>query len=137
MINTQIMPGGKKQQKVSAAQDTGKVYLGSTPLTPKFAPIAAATSGNNTLIAAVSGKKIRVLSIMAVISAATNIYFTSNTGGTVIFGGSTNKINLTANEGFVLPFSPVGWFETVAGEALVVNLSGANSFSGGLIYLEV
>jgi hypothetical protein len=123
--------------KVSSGGDTSTIYDGTTALTPKFAPIAAATLGDNTLVAAVTGKKIKVLAISAVVSAATNVYFTSGAAGTVIFGGSTNKINLAANSGLVLGFNPVGWFETAAGAALVVNLSAANSFSGGLVYVEV
>ena len=122
---------------ITAYSATDAIYNGNTALTPKFAAIAAATSGDNTLVSAVSGKKIRVLALSAVVSAATNIYFTSGAAGTVIFGGSTNKINLAANSGLVLGFNPVGWFETASGQALVVNLSAGNSFSGGLVYIEV
>jgi len=123
--------------KVSSGGDTSTIYNGITALTPKFVAISASTSGDNTLVSAVSGKKIRVLALSAVVSAATNIYFTSGAGGTVIFGGSTNKINIAANSGLVLGFNPVGWFETASGQALVVNLSAGNSFSGGLVYIEV
>jgi hypothetical protein len=109
----------------------------TTLLTPKFAAIAAATSGNNTLVTNPNaGKKIRVLAMMIVAGAAGNIYFTSDTG-TVIFGGSTNKINLAANGGFVLPFNPVGWFETAADADLTMNASSTGPFSGGLVYVEV
>lgn len=103
----------------------------------KRAAIAVASSGDNTLVAAVSGKRIRVLAIFVLAAAAVNLYFTSAAAGTVIFGGSTNKINLAANGGFVLSEAPDGWFETVAGEALVLNLSGAVAVSGGLIYQEL
>ena len=123
--------------RVSSSEETNTIYSGTTALTPKFAAIAAATSGDNTLVSAVTGKKIRVLVLTGVLSAATNIYFTSGAAGTVIFGGSTNKMNFAANSGLTLGFNPVGWFETAAGAALVVNLSAANSFSGGLVYLEV
>ncbi len=102
-----------------------------------FAPIAAATSGNNTLVAAVAGKKIRVQALCVIAGAAGNVYFTSNTGGTVIFGGSTNKINLAVNGGFVIPFSPPGWFETAVGEALIMNASSTGPFSGGLVYITI
>jgi len=107
------------------------------PVIPKFAAIAAATSGNNTLVGLVSGKKIRVLALFILAGAAGNIYFESTAGGTVIFGGSTNKIQLAANGGFVLPFNPVGWFETVVGELLNMNASSTGPFSGGLVYVEI
>lgn len=122
---------------IAGSPETGTVYNGTTALTPKFAAIAAATSGDNTLVAAVSSKKIRVLSMMIVAGAAGNIYFTSNAGGTVICGGSSNKIQLPANGGFTLNFNPLGHFETSAGQALVMNASSTGPFSGVLTYVEV
>lgn len=121
----------------SIALESSAIYAGGTSLLPKFAAIAAATSGGNTLVAAVSSKKIRVLALMILAGAAGNIYFNSGAAGTVIFGGSTNKINLPANGGFVLPFSPVGWFETAAGSLLELQASSTGPFSGGLVYIEV
>ena len=115
--------------------DTWVKTQSSAPI--KYAAIAAATSGANTLLAAVSGKRIRVLALMIVAGAAGNIYFTSAAAGAVIFGGSTNKINLPANGGFVLPFNPAGWFETVADELLNLNASSTGPFSGGLVYQEL
>lgn len=116
---------------------TDQLRDGLVALTPKFAAIAAATSGANTLVAAVSTKKIRVLALFVLAGAAGNIYFTSAAAGAVIFGGSTNKINLAANGGFVLPFSEVGWCETVAGELLNMNASSTGPFSGGVVYVEI
>jgi hypothetical protein len=103
----------------------------------KYAAIAAATASDNTLVAAVSTKKIRVLALAIVSGAAGNIYFTSGVGGTVIFGGSTNKIQLAANGGFVLPFTAAGWFETSASALLNLNASSTGPFSGGIVYEEV
>jgi hypothetical protein len=124
--------------KVANFQQTDLMMSGVTQVTPKFSAIAAATSGDNTLVTNPNaGKKIRVLALMLVAGAAGNIYFTSDAGGTVIFGGSTNKINLAANGGFVLPFNPVGWFETAADANVVMNASSTGPFSGGLVYIEV
>lgn len=104
---------------------------------PKFAAIGVAASGDNTLVAAISGKKIRVLAISLIAAGAVNLYLTSAGGGAVIFGGSTNKVGLAANGGFVLPYSPAGWFETAAGQALVANLSAAVAVAGVVVYAEV
>lgn len=124
--------------RVSASGETSTVYNGTTALTPKFAAIAAATSGDNTLVAAVSGKKIRVLAIAVVFGAATDAYFTSAAAGTVIFGGSTNKMKFAANSGLVLPYNEVGWFENSStNQALVLNMSSTGPASGGLTYVEV
>lgn len=84
-----------------------------------------------------ASKKIRVLAFMGIAAAAQSLYFTSGAAGTVIFGSSTNKISVTANGGFVLPFNPVGWFETSAGAALICNLSTATAFSGGITYVTI
>jgi hypothetical protein len=46
-------------------------------------------------------------------------------------------MNLTTNSGFVLPFNPVGWFETAANTLLNLELSGAVSVDGSLVYIEV
>lgn len=117
---------------------TGTIYNGATALTVNYAAIAAATSGDNTLLAADATHKIRVLSMAIVASAAVNLYFTSAAGGTVIFGGSTNKIQLAANGGFVLPYNPHGWFQNSSiNQLLNMNLSGAVAVSGGFTYVLV
>ena len=124
--------------KVSSSNETSTMYDGTTALTPKFAAISAASSGNNTLIAAVASKKIRVLALNLISAAANNIYITSGAGGTAIWAGSTNKANFAANGGMVLPYNPVGWFETLAtNTALVANLSAASAIGGSITYVEV
>lgn len=117
----------------SSSLETSTIYNGTTALTPKFAIIDAASSGNNTLVAAVTAKKIRVLSVMLVASGTVNVRFESAADGTAL----TGQMQLTAQAGFTLPFSPVGWFETVAEELLNLELSGATSVDGCLVYIEV
>lgn len=126
-----------RKQHVAAELESSSLRAGGTALTPKFAPIAVASSGNNTMVAAVAAKKIRVLSMAVVATAAVSVFVCSDTTTSVIFGGSTNKIALAANGGFVLPFSPLGWFETGASTGAILNLSGAVAVSGGLTYVEV
>ena len=130
-VNVKAIAAGSYDQ-------TGTIYSGATALTVNYAAIAAATSGDNTLLAADATHKIRVLSIAIVASAAVNLYFTSAAGGTVIFGGSTNKIQLGANGGFVLPYNPHGWFQNSSTNQLLnMNLSGAVAVSGGFTYVLV
>ena len=112
---------------------TDAIQNGTTALTPKFAIIDGATSGDNTLVAAVSSKKIRVLSLFAVAAGTTTVRFESGAGGTAL----TGQMNLIANVGFVLPFNPVGWFETAATTLLNMELSAAISVDGSLVYVEV
>ncbi len=98
------------------------------------APFGGAINGNNTMLAAQTGKIIVVVSMLLVAGAAGNIYFTDGAGGAVIFGDATNKIALTTNSGFTLPRNVDGWMATSAGNALILNASSTGPFSGGFTY---
>jgi hypothetical protein len=119
--------------KISSSLETSTVYDGTTALTPKFVIIDAASSGNNTILAAVASKKIRVLSCFMVAAGAVTVRFESGADGTALSG----QMNLAANGGFVLPFNPTGWFETASNTLLNLELSGATSVDGSLVYVEV
>ena len=95
--------------------------------------ISAASSGDNTLLAAITGKAIRVHSLFFIASSAVNIRFESAAGGTAL----TGVMEFAANGGMVLPFNPDGWFETVAGELLNLELSGAVGVRGAFAYSKV
>ena len=99
----------------------------------KRAVIDHATSGDNTLVSAVIGKRIRVVSLFLVAAGTVNVRFESGASGTAL----TGQMNLIANTGFVLPFNPVGWFETAANTLLNLELSAAISVDGCLTYVEV
>lgn len=118
---------------IAAALQTDALMNGLTALTPKFAIIDAATSGDNTLVAAVASKKIRVIGGFLVAAGTVNTRFESGASGTALTGQS----NLVANTGFVLPFNPVGWFETASNTLLNLELSAAISVDGCLVYVEV
>jgi hypothetical protein len=118
---------------VSAALDTSQIMDGTTSLTPKYAVIDDASSGNNTIVAAVAAKKIRVLALFMVAGGDVDVRFEDGAGGTAL----TGQMDLTTNSGFVLPFNPVGWFETTANTLLNLELSGAVSCDGSLVYVEV
>lgn len=99
----------------------------------KYAVIDAATSGDNTLVAAVTGKKIRVLSLYLVATGAVLVRFESGASGTALTGQSS----MAANGVLVLPYNPLGWFETAAAALLNLELGGAVSVDGALSYIEV
>lgn len=130
---TSIAAGTNLIGKVYAKEGTDLIYDGTTALTPKFAVIDVASSGDNTILAAVASKKIRVLSLYLVASAAVTVRFESGAGGTALSG----QLQLTANGGFVLPYNPLGWFETASNTLLNLELSGATSVDGGFVYIEV
>lgn len=104
-----------------------------TALTPKFAVIDAAVNGDNTIVAAVAAKKLRVLQVFLIAAGTVTTRFESGASGTAL----TGQMNLVANVGYVLPFSPTGWFETASGALLNLELSGAVSVDGALVYVEV
>ena len=112
---------------------TDAIQNGTTALTPKYAVIDAALSGDNTLVAAVTSKKIRVLALFVVAAGAVNVRLESGAAGTAL----TGQMNLTTNSGFVLPFNPVGLFETAVTTLLNLELSAAISVDGSLTYVEV
>lgn len=118
---------------VAAHSESNTVTAAGTPLTVKYAAIDAATSGDNTIVGAVTSKKIRVLSCFLVAAGAVNVRFETGAGGTAL----TGQMNLTTNTGFVLPYNPTGWFETASGALLNLELSGAVSVDGSLSYIEV
>ena len=135
MANSAPVTIASNQSAVPATSgpDTSTIYNGTTSLTPKFATITASSSGASTLVAAVTSKKIRVISYVVVASAAVNIKFQSHVTPT----DKTGLLYLAANGGVSGAYAPTGHFETIAGEALDINLSGAVAVGGHLTYVEV
>lgn len=117
----------------SVTLNTKSMVNGATTLTPKFAKISAAGSGDNTLVAAVTSKKIRVLSYTFICAGTVNVKFQSGAAGTDLTGSKP----FVANGGMVCPFNPLGWFESASGVLLNLNLSGAVAVGGELVYVEI
>jgi hypothetical protein len=115
--------------------DSSLTDSSGTVLTPKFAKIDAASAGDNTLVAAVTGKKIRVLSYVLVNghTDTQTVRFESGAGGTAL----TGQMIFAANGGVSSGHNPAGHFETAAGALLNLELSGATTVDGHLTYVEV
>lgn len=100
----------------------------------KRAVIAAAGSGDNSAVAAVAGKKIRVLSgVLTMTGTAVTIRFESGASGSPL----TGQMTPAQGQSIVLPHNPYGWFETAIGESLNLELGGAQAVAGVLVYIEV
>lgn len=113
---------------------SGDILLGTgNAASPLRSAISAATSGNNTIVAAVAGKKIRVLAMSLSFSGTVNAKFQSGASGT----DKTGLFYGVANTQVVLPYNKLGWFETAAGALLNLNLSGAVAVGGVIDYIEV
>lgn len=99
---------------------------------PKTAAIAA--SGADTeIVAAVSGKKIRVLSMFGIADVAGTVRFEDGESGDAL----TGQVPVGTNGGYVLPYNENGWFETAAGNALNLEMVTAVSFAGSIVYEEI
>lgn len=119
---------------VPMSQDTNKLLNGNTALTPKFKAITASSSGATTIVALVTSKKIRVLAWDLKVNAAVNFKWQSHVTPTDLTGLYYNS---GQGDGVARAFNPLGYFETVAGEALDINLSSAVAVGGVLTYVEV
>lgn len=119
---------------VNVAQDSAVMKLASVSVTPKFASISASSSGDNTIVAAVTSKKIRVLAYNLMGAGAVNARWQTAAAGAYLTG---LKYIAAAGGGICAPFNPVGWFETVAGDLLNLELSGAVAVGGEVVYIEV
>lgn len=103
----------------------------------KYAVIDATATGDNTVVAAVTGKKIRVLSFIISSSADAGGKFQSDNVSDTDITKSLFTL-IAGNNTIVAPFNPGGWFETLAGEALLFD-TGADTddITGCLSYIEV
>lgn len=104
-----------------------------TIATPQYAVINSSSSGDTSIVAAVTSKVIRVLSYVLVADGAVAAKFTSGAAGTAL----TGAMSLAANGGVAAPFNPVGHFQTASNTALVLNLSAAVGVRGHLTYVAV
>lgn len=123
--------------QVPASTETSTVYNATTALTPKFAlaNVAASTTDGN-IVSAVASKKIRVLAAAFMAGGtATNVTFNSKPAGA---GTAISALFAAgANGGASLPFSPVGWFETTAGQGLTVTTGAGSTVGIVVVYVEV
>lgn len=128
-------PRVRTVDSIAVALQTDVLMNGLTALTPKFAVIDVASAGESTLVAAVTSKKIRVVSMFIVNghTSTQTVRFKSGTGGTAI----TGQMIFGANGGVVLPNNEHGWFETAAGALLSLELAGGTTVDGALSYVEV
>jgi hypothetical protein len=98
---------------------------------PKRKSVAASSSGNNEIVAAVTGTIIVVTNYKLVASGTVSAKWRS--ANTDLEGAVS-----MSDTGGAFASDPVhGVLETVAGEALNLNLSGAVAVNGHITYVEV
>lgn len=129
----QIVDTSGAQIPVFNGLDSEILYANGAPKTPKYAPITSSSSGATTIVTAVSTKKIRVVKWDLVTASAVNVKWQSHVTPTNISG----LYPFAANGGISSSYCPIGHFETIAGEALDINLSGNVAVGGTLTYIEI
>lgn len=120
---------------INAYMNTSTMQDGTTQVAPKWAAISISAAADTTIVAAVSSKRIRVLSLTISKVDAGELQFETNAaGGTAL----TGLIYLIAKQPYTLDFNPAGWFETGSGELLNLALTSNTATAGGVLqYIEV
>lgn len=119
---------------VTSTAPLAVVSLTATGAPTKFVSISTASSGDNTLVAAVTAKKIKVLSYLVVSAGAVTVRFFSGAAGTALTGAMSLITGTPAT--IVAPVSAAHLLETAVNTALVLNLGGNIQVSGHLSYIE-
>lgn len=110
------------QTDVEIATGQGKTLLPAV--------VSAAGAGDNTIVAAIAGRQIKVASYVLVATGA--VVATWKSGAASAISGA---MSLAANGGISEPGEASSHvLETVAGQALVLNLGAAVQVSGHLMY---
>lgn len=107
--------------------DPSRKYELPTGVAPVLGvPLTTTIANNQQVIAGVSGKKIKVMGLLAQSNGATLGFFSlkSASGGTVIFGPFAPPSNTTGTY-LQLDIADVGYCETNVGEGLFVDVSTA------------
>ncbi len=131
-VNVQNTPLAVSQSGIWSVQIAGQpisVNIASN-IVRKFASIQTNSSGDTTIVPAVAGKRIRVVSVAIVAGGNVSVRFKSGATwitGTMVFGQSGGLAH--SFEG--------GLFQTNVGEALIINLSAAVQVGGYIVYEEI
>ncbi len=135
-IGAEIPAGTQIIGRIVAHPESGALYIAGVAATPKFAAIALTNSGDNTVVSAVAGKKIRVLREKFIADRMMTARYYSHgsaSGGAAISG----PLICATYGGLVDPLCQLGIRETVASQHLVLNLSASAVVGGDITYIEV
>jgi ATP-dependent Clp protease protease subunit len=149
MLDAETFLTAEQAVRQGFADEIAGGHLQGIALVHELAVLAAVGDGmigTPGIVAAVTGKRIRVISLRIKAAAASSApvayYWRSGVGGTAIDGGASNTIPLdktgaAGSGGETLQEAKLGWFQTGVGEALVLNLSAAQAVTGSITYVEV
>lgn len=95
-----------------------------------IASIDFSGSGDNTLVAGIANKTIRVFRLFIVVASATSLIFKD--GSTALNGA----LPMSANGGLTFDLSNEPWFYTSAGSNFILNSSNAGQIGGRIWYQQ-
>jgi hypothetical protein len=123
----------RSTHSIAVGVQTDAVMTGLTALTPKFfSATVASGQTDSSLIAAVGGKKLRIIALaVQCAGTATTSTFESSTTTRI------HKVPAGANGGQILPPNPWGWFETASGQSLTVTTGAGSDTDISGVYIEV
>lgn len=97
----------------------------------KYASVDQTSAGSLAAIAAVSGKKIRILALCL-------MSYSAGSAPTITFLSATTQLSGEIDQSqaisIILPYNPAGWMETAEGEAF--NITSTNGAVNGMIVYE-
>lgn len=97
----------------------------------QYVSISVSTIGSNQIVAAVAGKKIRVVSYVLVCSVAETVTWRSGSSPNL-----TGGMSFAAQAGVSSHYCPLGLFQTASGSALnLVLTTGGNIVAGHLVFV--
>lgn len=105
---------------------SGQMLSGSTVRTVQYFGGDFNTSGsaNQVILPQGANNRIRVLSLTATPIQPVGIRWLS-TGSAGVITNLSGLVPMAANGGYVLPYNPHGWFQTLANEGLNISLNAA------------
>ena len=103
-----------------------------SPKSYKTEALSDALNGNNTIVAAVAGARIKVYAIHFNVVGTVNMKWVDG-----IVGDLTGDMNFQAREGYTDAVTPPAFLlATTAGEALILNLSDTIPVDGWIAYWD-
>ncbi len=117
-------------EAVSVRTDVLRDGVGGANLTPIFLSVTFTASAD--ILALVALKRIRVISLELIASATVTIKFQSGASTDL-----TGVMTVIVGVPLVLPWCPLGWFQTAVGEKLNVVQASAGTVSGSLVYVTL
>jgi hypothetical protein len=118
-------------RKTAQMPDLSKVHVEGRLLDVEFAAIDQSSSGDTTVVGAVTGKTIRVLGFWTVVGGATALQWKD--GAAVDLSGS---FALATNGGCAIE-NQFGIMDTTNGQALILNSSAAVAVGGTVTYVLI